>query len=407
LPNLKRATAATAAFLFTGGFGFIFTILGGSHLVGVDAAQAGTLDMRYGLLPFQQVLTNPHFSLPHGLILLAYTFFLLAHRESRLSYYIASGAVFIVIGLVRPYDLILAFVTLPVFLLLSRGHSKRSRITGLLPLVMILPVFCYNIWLFKIHPIFSYWSRQGLFAGIMPGPLWHYAAYGVIGILALWRIVQVKHKPFSNCEWFLVVWFTVTFILVQMGRYIPLLGWSPQLATSLLAPLVLLGFSVRIDKLRKSRLLYGSAISGLVIIIAVSNLSIVAHFVKNVTNRKKAGVYYATKDEFGAWQWMSEHVKEKEVVLALPASSLRIAKYTPASVVAAHYSVSPRFPEMYGIIKETLMGLDDTKRLNKLNVSYVYIGPDEKRLNDSQPTEDQYLKPVYNNNSVSIYAVSK
>jgi len=84
LPTIKQARVATAVFLFTGGFGFLFASLSGSHLIGADAAQSGTLDMRYGLLPFQQVLSNPHFSLAHGLILLAYALFLLAEKQNRI-----------------------------------------------------------------------------------------------------------------------------------------------------------------------------------------------------------------------------------------------------------------------------------------------------------------------------------
>jgi len=130
-------------------------------------------------------------------------------------------------------------------------------------------------------------------------------------------------------------------------------------------------------------------------------------FVSNLKDKHRAAALYATKDEVRAWQWLDGHVKEKEVVLALPAASLRIAKYTPASVVAAHYSVSPRFEEMYRVIRETLMGLNSAMQLNQLNVDYVYIGPLEKRMKNIQITKDPYLKPVYTNPSVFIFRVSR
>lgn len=409
LPTLKRAKAATAVFLFAGGFGFVFVILRSLHLISSDAAQWGSIDIRYGLLPFQQMLTNPHFSLPHGVLLLAYGFFLLGEKRGRLCYYLTSGALFIILGLMRPYDILPPLVILPAFLLLSSNDADRPATRRWLPWVMILPVLSYNIWLFNINTIFRYWARQGGNVAVMPGPLWHYLAYGVIGVLAIWRLTQIRRNPLGNAERFLVLWFAFLFAFIQVAKYVPLLSWSPQMAISLAAPLVLLGFSARTDAAPRPRLANCWAIIGLVILIAASNASIVWYFANNFKGKHEDARYYATKEEVSAWQWLSEHVREKEVVLALPETSLGIAKYTPASVVAAHYSVSPKFPETVRKIYEIFRGrLDASKKLllEELNVDYIYIGPRETRLNIEAGRND-YLELVYHNPVVSIYKVDR
>ena len=409
LPTSRQVFACVTLLLFTGGFGFLFALLNSAHLIGIEAAHAGILDMKFGMLPFQQAMTNPNFSLPHGLILIAYALFLLGEQRGSTKYYVWSGFVFCLIGLVRPYDILPPFVVFPVYLLITNGGFKfqlRQLFTKLLPLFMLAPVLLYNFWLFKVNDIFKYWSLQGLNASSIPSVPWHYSAYGIVGILAIVRVAQFKTNPLGKTDKFLLTSFT----LIQLGKYFPIIGWSPQIGVYLAVPLALLGCSIKYRPAYPKMKFY--SIVGLVAACAIiSNVFIVLYYCKNFNDRLKAPIFYANNNEVAALDWLNKNTGEGTVVLAMPSTSLRIAKYTSASVVAAHYSVTPRYTESAaiasGFFADSVLGNPQRSALEKLNIGYIYIGPSEKESNSVRVLNDGTLTKVYGNELVAIYKVNR
>ena len=413
LPTARQVWACLLLLLFTGGFGFLFAMLNSAHLIGLEAAHAGILDMKFGMLPFQQAMTNPNFSFPHGLILIAYSLFLLGEQKSNARYYVWSGLVFSIIGLVRPYDILPPFAVFPVYLLITNGGFKfdfRSLLTRLLPLFMLIPVLLYNFWLFKVNDVFKYWSLQGLNASSIPSVPWHYSAYGIVGILAIVRVAQMKTNPLSKTDKFLLTWFLLTFTLIQLGKYLPVIGWSPQIGVYLAVPLALLGCSIRYRPGYPRYRYYGivAVVAGCAII---SNVFIVLYYCKNFTDKDKAPIFYANRNEVDAFSWLDKHTNEGAVVLAMPSTSLRIAKYTGDNVVAAHYSVTPHYIETAAMaaafFADSVLGGAQKIALEKLNVGYIYIGPEEKMANSVRVLEDGTLTQVYKNDLVRIYKVNR
>jgi hypothetical protein len=406
LTENARRRAAQFLFFFTGGFGFIFAVLSGLHLIGFDATQSGIIDMRYGMLPFQQIITNPHFSFPHGLILIAYAFFIMGEQRQRLIYYLYSGLFFTLIGFVRPYDIIPPVIIFPLYILVTNG-SLRFRLKDvfvrLLPLFMIVPVFLYNVWLFKYHPVFKYWSLQGHNAGSLPSPLWHYLTYGIVGILAIVRLMQLKKHPIGKTGIFVVLWFAVTFVFIHLGKYIPALGWSPQIGVYLLAPLTLAACSVHYRHLLHRPVLKMLAASIIIGCVVCSNLGILMYFSKDRTGDVKTAVFYTSIDEMAALKWMKANIDRDAVVLAdLPASQ-RIAKYTSANVVAAHYSVTPEFElnanAVQRLIADTLVTAGYKSVPASFGARYLYL------RQAPAATVGRYLQRVYANPGISVYRI--
>ena len=410
LPAAGRLWACVVILLFTGGFGFIFAFLGSMHLISLDVVHAGILDMRYGFLPFQQAVTNPNFSFPHGLILIAYALFLLGEREGRKAYYIWCGILFIIIGLVRPYDIIPPVAIFPVYLLVTSGlrFELQTLLRKFLPLLIMIPVFLYNVWLFKFNAAFKDWSTQGLNADSLPSVIWHYLAYGVVGILAIIRIAQIKTNPLSKNDKFLLVWFLVTFICIHLGKYFPVIGWSPQIGVYLAVPLALLGCSIKYQPVRK--LSYCAVIAVITFCVIAGNISILLYYTKNFKDPAKTPIFYASENELAAWQWLQQNTKQGDVVLAMPSTSLRIAKYTDNNVVAAHYSVTPHFVETANLAgnlysSPALAGKHSIMK-DTLHVSYLYIGPLEEQTAHNNIVLDAGYTKVYSNPLVAIYKVN-
>ena len=408
----RKIVPATAVFLFTGGSGFLFLVLNSLHLINDSLFHAGILDMRYGFLPLQQMFSNPHFSFPHGLILISYAIFLHGLQRNSQRLLAVSGICFSLVGLVRPYDLIPLPFILPVAVLifypLRGGIGPICR--KLLPLWMIGPVFLYNVWLFKFNEFFKYWASQGHNADSLPSIWWHYPCYGIIGILAVVRLLQVRRNPLSQMEQFMVAWFGITFTFIHLGKYIPAIGFSPQIGVYLAAPLTLLSFGIRVPDSFARKALYKTMVAIVVLLVVVSNLALLAYFNKNFAPGKHNMTYYADSDEMKAWEWMDTHLHKGDVVLASLMTSLRIGKYTCASVVGAHYSVTPRFDETLKRMDSVgIMPLNGGREavVQRLNADYLYSGLVERLSGAPLPDSISWLTTVYTNPYVTIYKMKR
>jgi len=411
LPTYSQRKFSLCVFIFSGGSGVVFLAL---------SKWLEFLPYKYiingGLLPFQQIISNPHFSLPHGLMLIGLGLFLLAEKRLHsLRLYIASGMVFFVDGFVRPYDLISLCLVIPVFIGIEAIHKFDLRIILLraIPLVVLSPAMAYSIWIFKFNQTFKYWSLQGYNIGLQaPFPI-HMLAYGIIGILAFWRISQYKSNPLSLSERFLCVWFMVVFCLSHIGELIPTLGFSPQVAIVLFAPLVLLAFSLRLPFREEYRPLFLSLVAFVVI---VENLGQVAYYSQKFIQGSgalefhKVHEFYANNDEITAYEWINKYARGR-VILASPIVSGRICKYTDASAVIGHYSVTPHYEAILAQVHEALSPPQFTRNelriLQKIGANFLFIGPEEQyqRLIGFDPNTAAGLSKVFAKGSVEIYKV--
>lgn len=408
LPDARRRRVAIAVFFLTGGFGFVFALLDALHLISFNTLQWGMLDMRFGMLPLQQIITNPHFSFPHGLILIAYAFFVKGERSGNVWHYVWCGVMFNIIGLVRPYDIIPPVVIFPLYALAVNGGWRidvRQWVVRMLPLLMIVPVFLYNVWLFSLHPVFKYWASQGHNAGSLPAIHWHYMVYGVVGVVAIVRLVQARGQRLGYTGRFLLLWFGVTFVFIQLGKVVPALGWSPQIGVYLAAPLTLAACSLRLGWLAPHRLLANVVIIVVVLVLVVSNVAVVGYHCRKFVTHTNAMGFYTSVAELDAMKWLQQQYKAGDVVLADVPSSQRIARNTSYAVVAAHYSVTPRFAQQAALgarlLADTLITTGSIPMPDTVRVQYVYIKNDSL----SRPASMPYLTKVYTNKEVTILKV--
>ena len=409
LPTLSKRLASLCVFIFCSGFGTFIFLAARSGFVSSKTALRLAPDLWSGLLPFPQLMLNPHFSLPHGLMLIGGALFLMAEMRNQSPWlYVASGAVFLGNGFVRPYDLISLAVVIPAFIAIEaiRGSDWRSSALRAIPLAMSLPALAYSIWLFKFHPIFKYWSQQGHNISFMPSPQIQMFAYGSIGLLAMARLLQFRSNPLSLVERFLLVWFVGIFACVHLGSLIPALGFSPQNAIPLFAPLVVLAFSLRLH-LRPLR--RGLFLSGVAALLVIGNLGGVAYSSKPFMDGRDAHKYYATADEIAAMDWLDKNLQPGAVVLALPPVAGRVSKYTSASSLVGHYSVTPKYNSTMARVRRVLTAHEFTpsewRRLRDLGADYLFFGPQERRLDGFDPNTASGLAQVFAQGDVAIYKV--
>lgn len=409
LESIRRRIAALCLFIFGGGFGLFFTLANMGRLISKETMDAFTLDLWAGMFPFTQLMANPNFSLPHGIMLLGLALYLIAEcKQQSLFYYTLSGVLFLINGLMRPYDLISLYAFIPLFIGIE--SLKRFNVTESMkravPLFIMFPALFYSMWLFKINAIFKYWSMQGHNIGFMPLPHLHLFAYGIILVLAVWRLLQWRSNPISSAERFLLIWFVTVFSLTHIGRVVPALGFSPQIGVPLAAPLVLCGLSLKFSLSKFKKVLFGGT---LLFFIVAGNFGIIAHFSHPFLKNLCTTEHYADQNEMNALIWLNKSMAPDDVVLAMVLAANRICKYTSAATVAGHSSVTPSYMEnllmVYSFLNAESISEKELLLLKKLRVKFIYIGPEERRYLNSNLDTANELQLVFQNASVAIYKV--
>jgi len=435
----KRWLFALLMFGAGGGFGIFPVLAGAAHLIHIPKTlmSALSLDLWSGLHPFQQILANPNFSLPHGLMLFGFSFFLVAEQRRKFFYYCVSGLIFAVNGFVRPYDLITVAALFPLYSFIkshSAGFDAQQLFRRLLPVLCILPVFGYHIWLFKFNAIFKYWSSQGHNVQSLAAPWWYYFSFGLAGILAMLRIIRVKKQPLLPNEIFLVLWFGMISILKYAGLVVPGLGFSSQIAVPIIAPLILLGMALRDTAFLGLNIRSGIgkrlAIAAIGLSIVIGAAGPIFFFGMRVMQSNDPAVYYVNAEELTAWKWMNTNLEPEEVVLAMPNTSMNIGKYTSLRTITGHYSVTPEYKKNKANVVELFtahlrpwarkrlrVGRAAARRSNpdekisgfmkEYRVAYLYLGPAERIKSIFAIKSCPWLEPVYKNSTVLILKVNR
>jgi hypothetical protein len=138
-------------------------------------------DLSIGIFPFLEILANPHWLAATWLLLET----LLAFGPGAPGAWRAVG-LGTVLGLVRPYDLVLVTAVLAVSVLLSA--PRRDWVGSLIPLLGFVPVALYNYWVFFVIPTFATYSSTQYTMAPTADFLW---AFGPAALLAL-SVLRVR-----------------------------------------------------------------------------------------------------------------------------------------------------------------------------------------------------------------------
>lgn len=365
VPPAQRILALLL-FLLGGGLGWLAVLFGSDRF---------RVDLESGFQPFAQALLNPHFSLPHGLVLLFLALLCHGERDGRARFYVAAAVVALVGALIRPYDLLTLWIAVPAFALVAPGPSRTRRSTALraLPLLITLPAVVYDFFLFRIHPVFRHWASQGR----VEPPSWmeHVASLGLVGLVAAWRLTRHRAFPLGATDRLLLAWLGAVFAVVHGSRLVPWLPFSPQAATTSMAPVVLLALPALSWSASAGRARWGLA--GLVAANSLSSAAILHERTAVVSTHFN---YYHLRDaELEAFLWLSRNARASDVVLASYQDGNRLARFVSARVALGHYSVTPASESIRAGVERLLDGRLDTNGARRMlagwNVRWVYYSP--------------------------------
>jgi hypothetical protein len=185
----------------------------GGGLGGIRYAVLGppawrSLDLTTGLFPFLEMLANPHFVAGTALLAGALLAFFRARTWWGCAAAIALGTL---LGLVRPYDVVLLVAIRTLAVLLTEPPSRWLRL--LLPLAGLAPVALYLFWLFYRTDAFA-----TFFAGYATPPFLDFVvALGPAAVLAAlaWRAKPVEAEA-RRAAAHLVAWAAAGIVLLTV-----------------------------------------------------------------------------------------------------------------------------------------------------------------------------------------------
>ncbi|HTS35252.1 MAG TPA: hypothetical protein VMH04_06245 [Candidatus Solibacter sp.] len=389
---------ALVATMTGGGFGWIVTL----HLLHIPINSSYFFDLSNGnLFPFYWALKLPHFLVSESFIVLSFCFFLLAERCRRPWQYAAAGVCYMLAGLCRPYDMLFLMAATTIFLAFCCWEN-RGLVPGIalrsLPVTMCVPLLGYYYWIFKLHPIFHWWSLPG---GGAPPALLLALSFGMSLVLlpiAGWYLLR---RPLGNAERFLVCCLLTAIVLSHLHYW---LHFSFQFATNIYVALIMLlmaGLQRLIIAWKDRSRAAGAVIVGLLVVNSLTSVALTGQAVVLV----KHGDFRTDSELLTAFSWLDAHSQRDDVTLADFAISNEIPAYTH-NIVYCGYLNAVNFDfkmkamqEFFG--RETSNGFRE-QMLRDNQVRFVVLTAAEAR--DLAPLSGApFAQEVFRNNAAVIF----
>jgi len=361
---------------------------------------------------FLMLFGLPHLSLALACTLWAILWLLMAWERQRLAYAGAAALALTVAALVAAFYPGVAVAVIGAALLLRAwwagsvwGIGRELGLAALASFPAAL-VALYNAYVFSTNPIFKAWSEQNLI--LSPAPVHYLLSFGPLLALALvgaageWRAASARSR-------LLIGWCAVVPLLV----YVPFnlerrMALGVQVPLALLAGLGLWRWLGGLDGARSGRPGIGwrIAATGLVVLLSLSNLTILAGVSLEVSRR--APPIFQPGWLVNAADWLGAHAGADQVVLASRPSGNALPTRMGARVFLGHASETA-YSEAKQVMVTRFFGPGDEsfrrQLLRDYGISYVFCGPDELALGDFCPADRTYLRLVYETGPASIYQV--
>ena len=372
------------------------------------------------VVTFALFFTAPHLGLGLVATLTSMIAFSAACRGSRVGLILVAVSVF-ALGLVHPFNLPTVISTFGLYTLARMIGERRVTIRPILACVVAgiagVPLLLYNFVTFTLDP---FWSKTHGEANTLPSPRpWELPMdYGIVFVLALvgavvltrsWRgqprsIEQgndggsdaLVEQPLMTEPGILVAWLVTG--LVWM--YVPLayqhrLAFGLQPAMAVLAavgwrPTVsLLGGAITRFAHVRARLAR-STVSIVLIVLALSLPSAVyLGLLTSAATNAPIKLYSLDRDTYEVGQWLASHTGTEDVTLGSVTTGVVLSGFLPSRVVIARPAGTIDFPEKLKEVEAMYEGqLSDADLLRFLRanrVSYIVVGPEERKLGPNDP----------------------
>lgn len=426
--KLTRWTAYLLA-LYGSGLGWLLFISGQTYWLG-----AFPIDFKQpGAHLFFTSITFPHIALGSALIMFDMialkriadgrlnTDQLAEGKRSIWLLVVLAGLGNVLLGIAYPFLIYIVAVTAGLtfaYLLFKARHLLWREAFQIAVMFLIpAPLYLYYLYVWQTNDVFQMWDRQ---AGT-PSPPWpHYlVGFGLMLLLAalFWWKRPSQRRHFAVLWW----WLTAVALLV----YAPL-GPQRRFVQGVQAALSILAAAglvvVLLPRLQRTRPWqriiqnprYDSAklsrffISLFILFMSFSNIILLAD-VSRIAGITHPDLFFRPRAEMEMVGWLHEN-EPAAIVLADYQSGNLIAAYAGNPVLLGHWAETVDYDLKTTAVNQFFdEAVSDQWRqdlLNAYQIELVWYGPREQAVGDFDPNTADYLIPIQQNGTITIYAYS-
>lgn len=358
---------------------------------------------------FNSLTASPHHPTSLIFILAIILLMILAFKENKVKYSLLAGFLGLILFQFHPFNIPIIWSILGVYLIINFILDKKINFSWLkyyLILILISGLWAfYYFYLLSSNITFKIWAKQN----ILGTPNFYYAivlGYGFLFILAiLGTFLFYKQRKLL----FLTTWFLVAPILI----YLPV-DWQRRLINGWQIPLMIFAtlalvwlFKLIKNKFPKYYFIYFEII---IIILVFSSLFNLINIGSNVMVYNK-GVfpYYISQEEIAAINFLKNNISEEKIIFSGFESSHFIAAFSARTIFFGHSIQTAQHQKKANqMIWFFFSPFSDSKKIEFLKnykINYIYFTDREKKIGNFDPENKNYLKPIFQNNEVTIYQV--
>ncbi len=409
--KVRSRLAAAALFFFGSGVGLYLAPLfpaaaplNGRYEFPIDmwVAEANT---------FLTMLYSPHFAASLLLLLLSFYLLLRAFETGRLRFAVFAGLAALALFDFHPFHAPTLYAVPAVWLAWRAVHGRATAGQAAAYAVFVLislPSVAYQYYLTHYGP-----SAAALVAAnvtVTPA-IWHLLiGFGPVSLLWLLGWLRLRRQPAGPAAWdFLAVWIIVQTLLV----YSPL-TFQRRLIEGLEFPLVMLSVAglaaiwPAAEKWLGSRVALTGAAAGLAVVLCLPTTFASVYRSFDVYSRNEPPIFYFSKEESAALDWIRTNTAADAVFLASLENSNSIVGWGERRVFAGHWANTIDLPlknyQTAVFFGPASAGLR-ARFARQMGIDYVYCGPAERSLGGC-PDEPGLNDVVYASDNISIIRVS-
>ncbi len=401
LASIFMRRLALAAVMIGGGFGWLASL----HLLHIPINTSYFIDMGTGLFPFFGALEVPHFLITQTFVVLGLAFLIRARRSFRIRDYVFAGLCYLITGSCRPYDMLYLMSGTGLFLVISALRNKEFQPVALLrpaiPILMCIPLLAYYYWIFKVHPVFRWWT----FTGHNPPAPWVLATgFGMATVLLVFALWRLRGQRISDAGILMISCLFAATVLVYSH---PIFHFSFQFGTDIAVPMIMLGMMGLEDPIAEWRRKSHWANLCIVALLLMNSLTAVA-LTGQAVRFVMRGEFRIDTRMLEAYDWLDKHSQSRDVVLADFVTSNRMPQYTHNTAFCGYTNTVNRSEKerMVDLFLDPATSNEFRRSITQQNgIHYVLLTADEDHQLGEKVREAPFLREVFRNEAAVAYQI--
>jgi hypothetical protein len=316
-----------------------------------------------------------------------------------------AGLALIGVGLIQPVPVIVMWVVVSTYLVLSGLWQRRRGAlaawfrdvrTAIVLGVLSVPLVLYTVFILSSDAVMRQWSAQNQLPS--PSPVHYLLAYGLWLAAAVpgWRVLWHRQPRLALLAggWIAATPFLLYAPISVQRRLIE----GVQLP---LAALAALGLTVAARR-------FGRWLTPVVVGLTAPTAALL-WLGALLAARTPAEPIFHPADQLAAFAWLAQNALPGQAVLSAYETGNALPAYAPVVAYIGHGSetafLTAKLPRVAAFYQTATSAADRLAILDDGRIAYVILGPHERALGQFDPSSASYLQLHDQNGAYSVYEV--